>query len=83
MFGIYQLWVNIVSFFFIARSNCEEGAVRLVNGSISQQGRIEVCHNNIWGSICGTGFNYTDAYVVCKELDLGVSGQYSILLNYW
>ena len=48
--------------------------MRLANGSISQEGRVEVCHNNIWGSVCGKEFNYTDAYVVCKELDLGVSG---------
>ena len=33
-----------------------------------------MCHNNIWGSVCGQGFDFTDAYVVCKELDLGISG---------
>ena len=61
----YQLLVS---------ANCEEGAVRLKDGDITQEGRIEVCANNIWGSICGDGFDFTDAYVVCKELGLGVSG---------
>ena len=61
----YQLLVS---------ANCEEGAVSLKDGDITQEGRIEVCANNIWGSICGDGFDFSDAYVVCKELGLGVSG---------
>lgn len=48
--------------------------MRLVNGTSNQAGRLEVCTNGIWGSVCGTGFDVTDAYVVCKELGLGVSG---------
>lgn len=55
-------------------ANCNEGDVRLKDGSISQEGRVEVCHNNVWGSVCGQGFDFTDAYVVCKELNLGVAG---------
>ena len=58
----------------IESSNCKEGAVRLVNGSTQQSGRLEVCTNNIWGSVCGDGFDVTDAHVVCRELGLGISG---------
>ena len=46
--------------------------VRKVDGAIDQEGRVEVCFNNIWGSICTEGFDLTDASVVCKELGLGV-----------
>ena len=28
----------------------------------------------IYGVLFGDGFDFTDAYVVCKELGLGVSG---------
>ena len=45
-----------------------------MDGDNSKGGRIEVCADNIWGSICSDGFDKTDAYVVCKELDLGESG---------
>jgi deleted-in-malignant-brain-tumors protein 1 len=53
--------------------NCQEGAVRLVNGTSSEAGRLEVCSNGIWGSVCGKGFDVTDAYVVCRELGFGIS----------
>uniref|UniRef100_A0A1X7VFB3 SRCR domain-containing protein n=1 Tax=Amphimedon queenslandica TaxID=400682 RepID=A0A1X7VFB3_AMPQE len=49
---------------------CEEGSVRLVNGSTGESGRLEVCTNNIWGSVCGRGFSVTDAHVVCRQMGL-------------
>ena len=44
--------------------------MRLVNGSTGDSGRLEVCSNNIWGSVCGRGFSVTDAYVVCRQMGL-------------
>lgn len=52
--------------------------MRLTNGSVAQEGRVEVCSGNIWGTVCSDGFDKIDGYVVCKELDLGNSG----VLNY-
>ena len=60
--------------FFIESTSCVDGAVRLVNGSISQEGRVEVCVNGVWGTICGTGWNKIDAFVVCKQLGYTNSG---------
>ena len=64
----------ITTIYLISFANCEEGDVRVMDGDITQGGRVEVCANNIWGSICSDGFDFTDAYVVCKELGLGESG---------
>ena len=47
---------------------CPEGAVRLIDGDIEQEGRVEVCFNGIWGSICSYGWGTSDAYVACKQL---------------
>lgn len=65
----------------IDSSNCNPGDVRLVNGSSNTEGRLEVCYNNVWGSVCSTNFDVTDAFVVCKELGLGISGEYLYLTN--
>ena len=48
-----------------------------MNGSIYQEGRIEICVNGVWGSICGDGWSTstsTGAFVVCKQLGFTDSG---------
>ncbi len=57
----------------IVSDKCTNGEVRLASGGVSN-GRVEVCYEGVWGSVCGQGFDHTDAYVVCKELGRGVSG---------
>ena len=47
---------------------CPEGAVRLADGQIEQEGRVEVCLGGVWGLICRYGWNPVDAYVACKQL---------------
>ena len=49
-------------------SNCSSGDVRLVGGAIAQEGRVEVCVDGVWGTICNSGWNFASAYVVCKQL---------------
>ena len=55
---------------------CHDGDVRLVNGSGPHEGRVEVCFNEMWGTICDYidpwYWNITQANVVCQQL--GYSG---------
>ena len=47
--------------------SCVDGDVRVANGS-AQAGRMEICINNAWGTVCGDLFGPQDAAVACTQL---------------
>ena len=55
----------------------QEGSVQLIGGLSPYEGRVEVCNNGQWGTICNRGYwNYRDAMVVCRQLGFTTAGMY-------
>uniref|UniRef100_H3A2K9 Soluble scavenger receptor cysteine-rich domain-containing protein SSC5D n=1 Tax=Latimeria chalumnae TaxID=7897 RepID=H3A2K9_LATCH len=49
------------------------GGRRLVDEESRCSGRLEILHENIWGSVCDQYLDLEDASVICKHLSCGVA----------
>lgn len=63
---------------------CKDGDVLLMNGSVpsfgQREGRVEVCKNNIYGSVCDDFWDRLDGDVVCRQLNF-TAGMFEELIR--
>lgn len=61
---------------------CTANSIRLEGGANSRTGRVEICHNNVWGTVCDDAFDTRDATVVCRQLRLSTVGKSNYLKSH-
>ena len=59
----------------ISTAPCTTGQLRLAGGSIPNEGRVEICMNNVWGTVCDDSLSSNDATVVCRQLGYSTQGE--------
>ena len=57
-----------------------DGRLRLVDGTTSNSGRLEIFKNGLWGTVCSAHFTMVDADVACRQLQY--SGSTDIIPKY-
>ena len=58
---------------------CVDGDVRLVDGPNVREGRVEVCINRAWGTVCDELFNDADAKVICLQMEFSAIGKFKYM----
>ena len=71
--GISELLVLYTSIcqFFLAQ--CTQGTIR-IQGGTANQGRVEICNNDVWGTVCDDVWGTADAQVACRQLGFSATG---------
>ena len=62
----------------VTTRECADGDIRLVNNPTGRNysGRVEVCRDEAWGTVCDDAWDSTDASVACRQLGFS---RYSVL----
>ena len=76
-YGSVYVYIPCIHIYFHSDTTCMNGTVRLVGGLNVKQGRVHICYDGQWHSICSDNWNEMNAEsdVVCSTLgyssDLG------------
>ena len=80
---MYTIIVALINYFnniFILA--CITGEVRLVNGATANEGRVEICINGVWGTVCDDLWTNNNAKVVCRQLGYSTDGELALFFSH-
>ena len=54
---------------------CNSGDIRLVGGERDSEGRVEICVQGFWGTVCDSGWDQREALVACRQSGYAARGK--------
>ena len=80
---LQTLKFNLILVLFFYEVVCYNGDLRLRGGNTELEGRVELCWNETWGTICDGFWSTFDANVACRQLGFAPAGCFTgIVYNY-
>ena len=73
---IIMQYVVFISLYIAIIADCTDGLIRLVDGSDEFEGRLEMCVDGKWGTVCDNGFSTIDAVKACAQLKLPTDSKF-------
>ena len=55
--------------------SCTDGELRLRDGATEFEGRVEICSNNHFGTVCSFDWDEADAVVACRQLGYSTTSE--------
>ena len=68
---------SYMTYSFSIRTGCTNGDLRLTNGPHIYNGRVEVCNNNAWGTVCDNFWGTQDTRVVSNQFGFSQFSEYT------
>ena len=54
----------------------------MAGGSGLSNGRVEICRNQLWGTVCDNGWETVDASVACRQLGFSAISEWDRLVGF-